>query len=194
MKKIVLLDNGHGSNTPGKCSPDRRLLEYAYTREIAQKVMEELKAKGIDCRRIVTETTDISLGERCRRVNKICSEVGKGNVILISIHNNAAGNGGWKTAKGWSGWVYNKCSEESKKLANCLYDAVDAMKLPTRKPMPNQKYWSAGFYILKNTNCPAVLTENFFQDNKEEVDWLLSDAGKKAVVKLHMDGILKYMI
>ena len=30
----VLIDNGHGSNTPGKCSPDGRLKEYAYTREI----------------------------------------------------------------------------------------------------------------------------------------------------------------
>lgn len=31
----VLLDNGHGAETPGKRSPDGRLREYAYTREIA---------------------------------------------------------------------------------------------------------------------------------------------------------------
>jgi len=31
----ILIDNGHGSNTPGKCSPDGRLREYSYTREIA---------------------------------------------------------------------------------------------------------------------------------------------------------------
>ena len=31
----ILIDNGHGSNTPGKCSPDGRLMEYSYTREIA---------------------------------------------------------------------------------------------------------------------------------------------------------------
>ena len=31
----VLIDNGHGSDTPGKRSPNGRLREYAYTREIA---------------------------------------------------------------------------------------------------------------------------------------------------------------
>jgi N-acetylmuramoyl-L-alanine amidase len=31
---LVIFDNGHGSNTPGKCSPDKKLLEYKWTREI----------------------------------------------------------------------------------------------------------------------------------------------------------------
>ncbi len=33
----VLIDNGHGSDTPGKRSPNGRLREYAYTREIADR-------------------------------------------------------------------------------------------------------------------------------------------------------------
>ena len=28
----VILDNGHGANTPGKCSPDKSLLEYKWAR------------------------------------------------------------------------------------------------------------------------------------------------------------------
>ena len=36
----ILIDNGHGENTPGKCSPDGRLKEWAYTREIADRVMK----------------------------------------------------------------------------------------------------------------------------------------------------------
>ena len=32
---IIIIDNGHGINTPGKCSPDKSLLEWKYTREIA---------------------------------------------------------------------------------------------------------------------------------------------------------------
>ena len=51
----VLIDNGHGSNTPGKCSPDGRLKEYAYTREIAVRLEAELRKKGIDAERIVKE-------------------------------------------------------------------------------------------------------------------------------------------
>lgn len=30
----VLIDNGHGENTPGKRSPDGRLREWAYSRKL----------------------------------------------------------------------------------------------------------------------------------------------------------------
>lgn len=33
----IILDNGHGRETAGKCSPDGRLLEYAYTRELVRQ-------------------------------------------------------------------------------------------------------------------------------------------------------------
>ena len=98
----ILIDNGHGVNTAGKKSPDKQLLEYKYNREIAIQLVAELKAKGYDAERIVTEETDISLGERCRRVNAICNKIGTANVILISVHVNAAGSGGvWRSAGGW---------------------------------------------------------------------------------------------
>ena len=58
---IVLIDNGHGSNTPGKCSPDRSLREYKWAREIAARIETVLKTKGFDARRIVTEETDVPL-------------------------------------------------------------------------------------------------------------------------------------
>ena len=32
----ILIDNGHGSNTSGKRSPDGKLREYAWAREIAK--------------------------------------------------------------------------------------------------------------------------------------------------------------
>ena len=46
-------------------------------------------------------------------------------------------------------------------------------------------------YILKHTLCPAVLTENLFQDNKEDVEFLLSDEGKQTIVDIHVEGIEK---
>ncbi|MBQ0142118.1 MAG: N-acetylmuramoyl-L-alanine amidase, partial [Prevotellaceae bacterium] len=33
----ILIDNGHGSDTPGKRSPDGLFREYSYTREIARR-------------------------------------------------------------------------------------------------------------------------------------------------------------
>ena len=35
----ILIDNGHGENTPGKRSPDGKLKEWAYTRDIADRVI-----------------------------------------------------------------------------------------------------------------------------------------------------------
>jgi N-acetylmuramoyl-L-alanine amidase len=43
------------------------------------------------------------------------------------------------------------------------------------------------------TNCPAVLTENLFMDNKEDVKLLLSEEGKNKIVNLHVKGILTYL-
>ena len=196
MEKLhILLDNGHGNNTPGKCSPDKSLLEYKYCREITAMIKDELDEK-YECFEtviLVPEDWDVTLKERVNRCNKICKDKGSQNCIFLSIHNNAAGNSSnWMSARGWSGWIYRNASEKSKLLANLLFDACAELKLKTRKPLPNQKYWDCGFYICKNTNCPAVLTENFFQDNKEDVDFLLSDEGKQAVADIHINAILKY--
>ena len=51
----------------------------------------------------------------------------------------------------------------------------------------------AGFYILKHTIAPCVLTENLFMDNREDYEFLLSAEGKKAIVDLHVQGILDYI-
>lgn len=64
---FILLDPGHGLNTPGKRSPDGTFLEAAYNREIAKRILAELQAKGYDAQLLVPETEDISLKERVRR-------------------------------------------------------------------------------------------------------------------------------
>jgi len=188
----VLIDNGHGSNTLGKRSPDGRLREYAYAREIALRLEMELRKYGIDVERIVKEEVDVPLAERCRRAN----EHKASEAILISIHCNAAGNGSdWMQARGWEAWT-SVGKTKADKLATYLYEAaaecLPGMKI--RKDMsdgdPDKE---SQFYILKHTKCPAVLTENLFQDNREDVDFLLSEAGKRAIVDLHVKGICQYL-
>ena len=51
----------------------------------------------------------------------------------------------------------------------------------------------SGFAILNRTACPAVLTENLFQDSLEDVEFLLSDEGKAAITQLHIDGIAEFV-
>lgn len=196
MKKI-LIDNGHGSNTPGKRSPDGLFREYAYTREIAAEVAYKLRREGYDAELLVPELYDIKLLERVHRVNVKCQTYGASNVLLVSIHCNAAGNGKeWMSARGWEAWT-SKGQTEGDKLAECLYQAAMESFEPGT---PIRGDWGDGdwdkenqFTILSKTLCPAVLTENFFQDNKEDVDFLLSAEGKDAIVRCHVEGIKAYI-
>ena len=186
----VLIDNGHGANTPGKQSPDGRLQEYAYAREVAERLECELRKRGIDAERIVKEETDVPLAERVRRAN----EYKASEAILVSIHVNAAGMGDeWKSARGWECWT-TPGRTKADKLATCLYNAAHRLGIPTREDTTDGDPDKEGhLYILQHTKCPAVLTENLFQDNREDVEWLLSTAGKAAIVELHVRGIAKYL-
>lgn len=194
----ILIDAGHGINTKGKMSPDGRLKEYEWARDIAQRLEASLKANGCDVQRIVPETEDVSIPIRCNRVNAICKQVGAKNVVLVSIHNNASGNGAWGTAKGFSVFVSKNASSNSKKLASIFTDEGIARNMMGNRSIPSCKYWTWSWTkndigILKNTSCPAVLTENGFMDNKEECDYLLSEKGKQDFVDLHVTAIEKYI-
>lgn len=193
MMMKILIDNGHGVDTAGKRSPDGRLREYAYAREIALRLEKTLKARGYDAERIVTEENDIPLSERVKRANRIYAETGK-KTILVSIHCNAAGaDGKWHDARGWGAYISQNASENSKALACCLIDAAEGKGLKVRRYSPDKPYWTQSLAICRDTNCPAVLTENLFQDNKDDVDYLLSEEGKEAITALHVNGIIKYI-
>lgn len=196
MKKLcIFLDNGHGSNTPGKCSPDKRILEYKWNREQVALIAPKLEAAGIKVEIIVPETKDISLSQRVKRVNNLYAKYKAMGYecALVSVHINAAGGDGkWHNATGWTGWVSKNSSSKSKKLAQLLYKEAEKANLKGNRYVPDCKYWTANYYILKNTNCPAVLTENLFQDNKGEVDYLITDKGNNTLADLHVNAILEY--
>lgn len=193
----ILIDNGHGSNTAGKRSPDGLFREYAYTREIAAEVSYRLRRLGYNCELLVPELFDVSLIERVHRVNVKCQTYGASNVLLVSIHCNAAGNGKeWMNGRGWEAWT-SPGQTEGDKLAECLYQSALNVFAPGT---PLRSDWGDGdfdkenhFTILSKTLCPAVLTENFFMDNKADVAYMLSDEGKEAIVRCHVEGIKKYI-
>lgn len=195
----ILIDNGHGINTKGKCSPDGKLREWAWTREVAQMLAEELTRRGIDARRIVTETEDISLATRVERANSICQLYGKTNCLLVSIHINAAGGDGkWHPAKGFSVFCSKNASANSKRCASLFTDQAEKRNLLGNRSVPAGRFWTwswtkADIYILKNTHCPAVLTENLFQDNEADAAWLQTSEGKRTIVELHADAIENYI-
>ena len=191
---IICLDNGHAKSTPGKQSPDQQLKEYAYTREIVKMLSDKLEQNGYKVFIVTPEIDkDISLKERCNRINKVYKENNK-KAISISIHCNAAGNGSkWMSAKGWQVYISPNASSNSKKLAQLLYSEAEKFNLKGNRSVPKEKYWVSNLAMCRDTNCPAVLTENLFQDNKEDVEFLLSEKGKQTIVDIHYNAIVNYL-
>ena len=194
---LILIDPGHGIDTPGKRSPDGKFLEYLWNRQIADLLLDRFMMMGIDASLVVTETNDISLATRMQRVNRICSKVGASNVILLSIHSNAAGDGSkWMSAQGWSCYT-SKGDTKSDVIAECLYDAFETefADRKIRKDMSDgDRDWEENFYILQKSKCPAVLLENFFYDNRDECAWLLKNETKERIADAIVKGISQYIL
>ena len=205
---LVILGTAHRMREPGKQSPDGKVKECIYSREICKEVQTKLRACGykveIDYEPLdlpktmqspsVSQERSRELAMRANYVNELCRQNGAKNVLYVSIHINAAGSdNNWHDAKGWQVCVGSKASQNSKLLADCLYDAAKIHGLKMRQPTFTQKYWPQSLYVLNSTNCPAVLTENLFQDNKEDVAFLLSDTGRHVIARLHIEGIMSYI-
>ena len=192
----ILIDAGHGIDTPGKRSPDGAFREYLWNREIADLIFKDLGIDGYNVSLVVTETNDIQLITRVNRVNAICNKYGTDDVILVSIHSNAAGNGkDWMDAKGWSCYT-TKGDTKSDKLADLLYDSFERSfpDKKIRKDMQDgDRDWEENFYIIQKSKCPAVLIENFFYDNKEECYWLMQEAVKVRIAMAIEQGIKDYV-
>ena len=84
----------------------------------------------------------------------------------------------------------------SDKLADCLYKQAE-LWLPGHRLRTDYSDSDpdieSDFTILKKTACPAVLTENGFQDCEESLQFLESNEGKEAIIGLHVDGILDFI-
>jgi len=192
----ILIDTGHGEDTKGKRSPawkdGSQLLEWKYTREIALEVVKQIRAHGHDASLLVTEDKDISLTERCRRVNNIAKSVGPKNCLLVSIHVNASAEG---KAQGWEVHTYTGQSISDvyatifwKEAETILAGKTAKMRGDWADKDPD---FDSNFAMLRDTFCPSVLTENLFMDNEKDCKFLLSDSGRKAIVDIHVNGILK---
>lgn len=186
---IVVLDPAHGEETPGKRSPDGKFREYLWSRMIIEKLSEKLDDAGFCVRETNTSKKEIGLSNRAGVCNMI-----NGKKILISIHSNAAGNGvEWKTATGFS--VYTtKGKTKSDKVAEVLVNGFikDFPELKARMDMSDgDKDTEENFTVIQKANCPAVLIEWMFQDNKDDVEILLSEEYTNRLVDSIYNSIIE---
>ena len=83
------------------------------------------------------------------------------------------------------------------KLADCLYDAAEKYLPACTKIRTDltdgDRDKEGNLAVVRGTRCAACLTENLFQDNREDVEYLLSPEGREAIIKLHVEGIKAYV-
>lgn len=186
----VLLDPAHGQDVKGKRSPDQRLLEWKWSREIIGRIEKRLDQLSISHERTWIGDTEPGLKKRCLAANSIAK---KEKCILISVHNDALGNGEWMNARGWSARVSLNASSNSKKLATMIAKAAKEMDIKVRCPKPDCMYWQQNLAICRDTTMPAVLVENLFMDNKSDLEYLLSEEGKETLTEVIVKGICNYI-
>ena len=201
MNKIkIILGTAHLSSTPGKRSPDGKFREYAYSRKVCREVAKRLREAGVDC--VIDYLDDDMPGltssqELVKRVQIVNAIAKKTDSLYVSIHVNASAKSGWDKATGFA--VYTSPGEtKSDILATDIFDEATKLLKPIGKSLrkdisDGDLDFEENFYVLRKTICPAVLTENFFQNSKEDVEWLESEEGFKTVVTYHVNGILKYL-
>ena len=194
---LIILDGGHGKETPGKRSPvwsdGAQLFEYEFSRDIVHRISDELLRLRIPHCILVPEVNDIPLSERVQRANRLNYQNG-GNCFLLSIHANAAQK--INTATGWECHIYTD-KTRSKDFAVLLANEANdefAPEWKIRQSLSNQPYWISNLQILRETNCPAVLTENFFMDNEKDCRFILSDEGRDRIARMHAAAIKRITI
>lgn len=196
----ILIDNGHGVETPGKRSPNGPkgvLREYAYARNVADIIVSILRSEGYDAQLVVPEEKDVALSERVDRTNAVCRLLGANNVLFVSVHLNAASakDGEWAVARGWSAYT-TPGQTKSDILADMLYR--EAMKEFPGMTFRTDKTdgdldKEANFYVLKNTKCPAVLTENFFMNDRNDYAFLLEEKTPARIAMVHVRAIKAFI-
>lgn len=194
----VLLIPGHGKESVGKMSPDGNFREWQFARHVVAGIMSKLEGNpNFKCWNLVPEDDDITLANRVKRTNEKCSKLGVKNCILLEVHVNASGNGvQWMKANGWQCHT-TRGETKSDFLAECLYDGAEQILKP--KGIKIRTDNSDGdrdiendFYVIKHSNCPAVLTENLFMDNLNNYEFLISEHGLNDIINVHIEGIKQY--
>lgn len=197
MKKVFLLDPGHGGiiddiyQTQGKRStqwPDgSQLFEGEFARAIVGRILDWSMLFGINCIDIIDSEDDIPLSERVSKANKYIF-LGKENVIYVSIHANAGGGRGIEVFTSPGQTASDEIATVFLKKLGIVFP--DVRKRTDYSDGDADK--EANFYVLKKTIMPAVLTENFFMDNKAEcMNILMTESGRDRIALAHLAAMVE---
>jgi len=189
-KQTIVIDSGHGGIDSGKVSV---LGDYEkdINLAIAKKLAVKLEKSGYTVVMTRTEDkglySDSSSNKKAEDMRERCNIIdSSGAVLAVSIHQNSYHQ---ESVKGAQVFFY-KQSEEGKKLADCIQEAMIEQldKSNKRQAKSNDSY-----YILRKTQVPTVIVECGFLSNYEEAGKLIGKEYQNQVAKAIFKGIEDYL-
>ncbi|MFA4136678.1 MULTISPECIES: N-acetylmuramoyl-L-alanine amidase [unclassified Brevibacillus] len=172
---LIVVDAGHGGKDPGtKGSAGNN--EKDYNLAVSNKIVALLKQYP-EFQVVPVRTTDVfyELSERVAVANELDAD------LFLSIHANAFEK---PTAAGTETFYYN---ENSKDFAQLVHKYLRGAT-----QFPDRGFKKSGFYVIKNTKMPAVLTETGFLSNPQENEQLTNPAFQDKIAKAIVAAIREY--
>lgn len=160
MVRIAIRAGHGGSNsTPGKRTPDNEY-EWNFNDAVVRGAIAKLNEyQNVEILRVddASGKTDVPLKTATSRLNAWKAEA------FVSVHHNA-NTGKWGAWTGVETFIYTQASAQSHALAKAVHPRlVSAMGLRDRGIK------SANFHDLRESNCPAILTEGGYMDSRIDI-------------------------
>ncbi|MGD6876154.1 N-acetylmuramoyl-L-alanine amidase [Bacillus infantis] len=170
----IFIDPGHGGTDPGAVG--NSLQEKNLTLQIGTRIKNILTAEYDNVSILMSRTGDQSL-TLTQRTNAANSW---GAYFLLSVHINAGGGTGYED------YVYPGVGAPTTTYQSNIH--AEVMKLVDFNDRGKK---SANFHMLRESNMPAILTENGFIDNANDAAKLKSASFIEALARGHVNGIVK---
>ena len=183
-KKIVCLDPGHGPDTVNG-SPDGTYKEREFAWDMGQRIKALLEAQGVSVAVTRTEDAKPSLTERAAVSNAAGAD------CLVSLHSNAAGNGGWYDAQGLM--IYTSAGPDYAPRNVLAMDIIDRMKEAGVLVRSTPIVHDMGLTVLVETDAPACLIEYGFHTNREDTALLKDSTYRDKLARATARGICDWL-
>lgn len=171
----LYLDAGHGGNDPGAVG--NGLQEKEVVLDLANRIHRMMRTyPNAQVKQSRSKDETKSLAARTDEANAWGAD------IFLSLHCNAF-NG---KAQGYEDFIYNQLPANS---VTPTYQNILHQQVAKVIGMPNRGRKKANFHVLRESNMPAILTENGFIDNPKDSLLMKQAAWRERVAAAHVAGL-----
>ena len=193
----IMIDPGHGGSNPG--ARGQTLLEKEVNLAVARQVAARLRAAGFDVVMTRDDDSEPRLTERSALVRSVNAD------LFVSIHQNAATNrnaAGIETFCVTPPGAENPDDPMSRRKNDCPGHRFERNSLRLAAGIQSRLLQNTGaldrgvkrarFWVLRMSDCPAVLVECGFISNAGEEQKLARDDYREQLAEAIASGILQY--